>query len=85
MTQTDKPADHQVPIICWEYVEPPDRLVPDRLVCDEFSITPMTLWRWDNDPDLQFPSATKIRNRNYRSRRELEAFKARMLRRGIGT
>jgi hypothetical protein len=61
----------------------PDTFVPDRLVQKEFSITPMTLSRWDRDPTLRrhgWAQPIKIRNRNFRSRRALEAFKATMLR-----
>jgi predicted DNA-binding transcriptional regulator AlpA len=57
-----------------------DELVPDPQVWKEFSISAMTLWRWNQDPALNFPPPIKIRNRNFRSRRELEAFKERMVR-----
>jgi predicted DNA-binding transcriptional regulator AlpA len=56
-----------------------DELVPDPEVCREFSITSMTLYRWDHDPELGFPPPVRIRKRKFRSRRALEAFKARML------
>ena len=49
----------------------------------ELGICSMTGWRWDHDPELEFPPAIKIRNRNFRSRKQLEAWKARMLRRAI--
>jgi hypothetical protein len=57
-----------------------DQFIPDPDVCKEFHITPMTLWRWDRDEKLGFPPPIKIRNRNFRSRNALEAFKAKMLR-----
>jgi hypothetical protein len=60
-----------------------DELVPDPQVCREFSITSMTLWRWSNDPCLGFPPAVKIRTRCFRSRRQLEQFKARVMRDAI--
>ena len=66
--------------------EPPliaDVLVPDPQVAREFGVTLMSLWRWSQDPHLNFPTAIKIRNRNFRSRRALEAFKARMMRKAI--
>jgi hypothetical protein len=57
-----------------------DELVADPQVQRELgNISPMTLWRWDQRPDLGFPTKIKIGLRNYRSRRELEAFKARLL------
>jgi predicted DNA-binding transcriptional regulator AlpA len=61
----------------------PDNLIPDPVVCAEFGVTAMTLWRWTRDTELNFPPPIAIRNRNFRSRRQLEAFKARMLRRAI--
>jgi hypothetical protein len=39
----------------------------------------MTLWRWDRDPELDFPPPVKIRKKNYRSRQQLEQFKQRMV------
>jgi hypothetical protein len=67
-----------------ETVEPPTGdLVPDTRVIREFGISSMTLHRWTHDPKLGFPPAIKIRNRNFRSRKQLEAFKQRMLRQSI--
>ena len=57
-----------------------DVLVPDPQVWREFGITPMTGWRWTNDRNLNFPPPLKINSRNFRSRRQLEDFKARLLR-----
>lgn len=57
-----------------------DSLIPDPEVAKEFGISLMSLWRWDRDPDLGFPPRIKIRRRNYRSRRGLDQFKAKMLR-----
>jgi predicted DNA-binding transcriptional regulator AlpA len=54
--------------------------VPDPQVCREFGISAMTLWRWDHDHTLSFPPPIRIRNRKFRSRRQLEETKARMLR-----
>src|SRR5262249_24857985 len=51
----------------------PDNLIPDPIVCAEFGVTAMTLWRWTHDTELNFPPAIAIRNRNFRSRRQLEA------------
>ena len=31
-------------------------------------------WRWDHDPDLNFPKPIRIRSRKYRDERELDAF-----------
>lgn len=58
-----------------------EELVPDPQVWLELGISSMTGYRWTHDPHLDFPKAVKIRNRNYRTRRALEDFKARMSRR----
>jgi hypothetical protein len=60
-----------------------DDWVPDPLVAEEFKITLMTLWRWSEDKALDFPVAIPIRGKNYRSRKMIEAFKRRMLKRAI--
>jgi hypothetical protein len=60
-----------------------DELVPDTQVLREFSISSMTLWRWDNDANLGFPAPVRIRKRKFRSRRALQEFKARMIRAAI--
>jgi hypothetical protein len=59
--------------------------VPDPLVWKEFHVTSMTLYRWTHDKALGFPPPIKINKRNFRSRQQLEAFKARMLRQAIVT
>jgi hypothetical protein len=64
----------------------PDALVPDPVVIKEFAISAMTLWRWDRDPNLiaaGWPPPIYIRLRKFRVRRQLEGFKAEMLRRAI--
>ena len=75
-TDPDQAVPDQVVVI-------PDHFVPDPEVCREFSITPMTLDRWTNDPNLRFPPPMKLRNRNFRSRKQLEEFKAELLRKAI--
>jgi predicted DNA-binding transcriptional regulator AlpA len=62
-----------------------DPLVPDPQVWRELGITSMTGWRWSHDDTLNFPPPIQIRGRNYRSRRQLEDFKARLLRKAIAT
>jgi hypothetical protein len=56
-----------------------DEFVPDPVVWREFRVSPMTGWRWSRDPTLNFPPAIQIRGRNFRSRRQLEDFKQRMV------
>ena len=57
-----------------------DEWVRDPVVWREFGVTSMTLYRWTNDPKLNFPPPIKIRTKNFRSRRALEEFKTRMMR-----
>lgn len=78
-TTTDKYLDGTT----FESLSVPDHLVPDPIVATEFYTTLMGLYRWTNDPNLHFPPAIKIRNRNFRSRRAIEEFKARMMRAAI--
>lgn len=57
-------------------------LVSDPDFCKEMgNITSMTVWRWDRDPALigRMPVRIKIRNRNYRSRVEIDNFKSWLL------
>jgi predicted DNA-binding transcriptional regulator AlpA len=56
------------------------RLLPDRKVCERYSVSQMTLWRWDRDPQLNFPRAIRIRGRKYRDEGELDAFDAAQVR-----
>jgi hypothetical protein len=56
-----------------------DSLVPDVQVRNEFGISPMTLWRWERDAALDFPKRVKIRGRAYRSRKQLDEFRDRMM------
>ena len=63
-----------------------DVLVADTEVCRELGISSMTIHRYDQDERmiaLGWPPKIKMRQRNYRSRRALEAFKAGLVRRAI--
>ena len=63
-----------------------DVLVPDTEVCRELGISSMTVHRYDCDERmiaLGWPPKIKMRQRNYRSRRALEAFKAGLVQRAI--
>jgi hypothetical protein len=57
----------------------PRELVPDPVMRCEFGVSSMTIFRWDADPTLGFPRAVVIRNKKYRFRDELEAFKANLV------
>jgi hypothetical protein len=53
------------------------RLIPDRIVWKErYRVSRMTGYRWDKDPDLNFPKPIRIRKRKYRDEDELDAFDA---------
>ena len=60
-----------------------EEFVPDPQVWREFGVTRQTLNRWDQDNKLNFPPRVKIGAHNYRSRRQLEEFKAALLRAAI--
>lgn len=66
-----------------------DELVPDRQVRREVGgVSDMTIWRWDHDPkmaELGWPPPVKIRKRKFRPRKQLEAFKANLLRQAVET
>jgi hypothetical protein len=57
--------------------EPPDELVPNPEVKDEFGVCYQTIRRWERNPKLGYPEPVWINNRKYQWRRQLEAFKAR--------
>jgi hypothetical protein len=55
-----------------------DELVPDPQVCKELSVSAMTIWRWDRDPQmaaLGWAPPIRINKRKYRSRKQFEKFK----------
>ena len=63
---------------------PDDVLIKDSAVRAEFGdISEDTLKSWDDDPELGFAPKLTIRNRNYRSRRALDEFKARLLQQAL--
>ena len=55
------------------------RLLPDPVVCRRYGVSAMTIWRWEHDPQLDFPKAIRIRRRKYRDESELDAFDARQV------
>lgn len=61
-----------------------DTLIPDPKVARELGVSAVTLWRWDENPAVDFPPKYKINNRNYRKRSDLDAFIARARVRGRG-
>jgi predicted DNA-binding transcriptional regulator AlpA len=53
------------------------RLIPDPEVCRRYGVVAYTLWRWDHDPDFDFPKPVRINGRKYRVEDELDQFDAR--------
>jgi predicted DNA-binding transcriptional regulator AlpA len=65
-------------------VEEPEQFLPDcPNVCAKYDITRGTLYRWDHDPNLNFPPKVMIRGRGHRSRRMLDDFDQRLVREAI--
>ena len=60
-----------------------EELVPDPEVWRELGITSMSGFRWERDAALGFPPKIQVRGRNYRSRRMLEAFKQKLIRKAL--
>jgi predicted DNA-binding transcriptional regulator AlpA len=52
------------------------RLLPDSKVCERYGVVPYTLWRWDHDPESDFPKPVRINGRKYRPEDELDEFDA---------
>jgi predicted DNA-binding transcriptional regulator AlpA len=48
-----------------------------RQVYERFSVSDMTLWRWLNDPDLDFPRPIVINHRRYFRLNEIEQWERR--------
>jgi hypothetical protein len=64
-----------------------DVLVPDSQVAVELGgVSRMTIFRWDRDPAKTgqgFPPRIMLNGRGYRSRQELEKFKANLMRKAL--
>jgi len=61
-------------------------LVPSKQVCARFSITSMTLWRWEKSPQyahLNFPKSVRLVGRNFYDVKELDAWCNEMARRNV--
>ena len=64
----------------------PDQFIADPNVARELGISLMSIWRYDQSPELiemGWPAKGVMRKRNFRSRRQLETFKAVMLKRAM--
>ena len=54
-----------------------NQLIPDHVVAKRYGVHATTIWRWDRDPDLNFPKPIRIRGRKYRSAAALDEFDSR--------
>lgn len=68
-----------------------DEFVPDQKVRKELGISDVTLWRWDRDPAkaaLGWPPPVNFSrgktHRKFRSRQQLEQFKANLIQLALG-
>jgi hypothetical protein len=65
----------------------PDVLVPDSQAAVELGgLSRMTIFRWDRDPAKTgqgFPPRIMLNGRGYRSRQQLEKFKANLMRKAL--
>ena len=52
----------------------PKKLLPNKLVCERYSIHPITLERWKRNPALDFPKPVRINGRDYNVEGELDEF-----------
>ena len=49
-------------------------LLPDPAVARRYGVHPLTLRRWDNNPDLGFPPVVMLNKRRYREVEALDAW-----------
>ena len=54
--------------------KPERRYLPDPQVCRRYGVCAMTLWRWDHDPEMNFPKPMRVGRRKYRDEEELVAW-----------
>jgi len=60
------------------------RLLPKRVVADQFGVSTRTIDRWRLDENLGFPAAIVIRDRAYWRASEIEGFKTDVAKRFAG-
>jgi predicted DNA-binding transcriptional regulator AlpA len=57
-----------------QIVQSLDAWLPARKVWERFDVCDMTLWRWLNDPDLDFPRPIVINHRRFFKLSEIETW-----------
>ena len=57
--------------------KPDEELLPAASTRNRYRVSDMTLWRWENDPDLDFPKPIRINGRRYWRIADLQAFETR--------
>jgi len=55
-------------------MQPKQKLLPSRAVCERYGICDRTLDRWLEDVELGFPTPKRIRTRRYWPEHELDTF-----------
>jgi predicted DNA-binding transcriptional regulator AlpA len=55
-------------------------LVPGPKVKARYGVSEQSIWRWTNDPELEFPQPVKINRRNYWRLADLERWERRCAR-----
>jgi hypothetical protein len=63
----------------------PDDLLPDLQVAQRYQVTLRTVARWDEDPELDFPKAFRVKGRKYRRVKELESWERKRAARDAGS
>lgn len=54
----------------------PENLMTASEVMEKFSVSKMSLWRWQRDEKVGFPKPIRIRNRNYYLESDIARFQA---------
>jgi hypothetical protein len=60
-------------------------LLPDPLVAARYRVTPRTIYRWDQQSDLDFPRPIVIHGRKYRRVKELESWERKRVADKVGS
>jgi predicted DNA-binding transcriptional regulator AlpA len=62
------------------------KLVPTPKVCHRYGdVSPSTVWRWEHDPEMNFPKPVRIKGRKYWRESELDAHDNALLAAGAGS
>lgn len=65
-----------VPFEAPQKPDPPNTLIPRPKVRKRYGISEMTMWRWENNPSVEFPSPIVINRRKFYRVDELSVWEA---------